>query len=286
MMKTTPEEIIAQIPAWQNVQSLTFAEQPGGKTNRNFLVTADGERFVLRLSGENTEFLGIHRATERAATLAAASIGIAPEVIAFLLPKGHMVTRFIEGVEWSSDDIKRPEIVPRVADALRRVHTLPPIEGVFQPYRDIENRGQIAEARGIPEPKGLPQFLQKAAAIEAERTAALGGKLSLCHNDPWHNNYLDDGTVRLLDWEFAGMGDPYFDLSSVAAVYSDEQKAAFLTAYFGEATPEALQMLEQMIFVVVLWNATWALIQIGTEDMSHDYAEMAQGMFDFLAARM
>jgi thiamine kinase-like enzyme len=221
---------------------------------------------------------------ERDAILAAAGIGVAPEVIAFILPEGHLITRYIAGVEWSGDEFKRPEIIVRVAEALRRVHALAPIPGVFDPYRDIKLRLSIARERAIPLPDKIDELLHKLHQIETVRTQALAGHLALCHNDPWANNFLDDGTVRLLDWEFAGMGDPYFDLASAAVVYSKESRAIFLRTYFGQEKPGALEALEQMIFVVMFWNATWALMQIGTPFAEYDYAAMARKMFNFIEA--
>jgi len=119
-MTTDLTDVIARIPEWQAAKSLTVVDQPGGKTNRNFLVTVDGERFVLRVSGENTAPLGIRRATEREAILAASGIGVAPDVVAYSLPEGHLVTRFIEGVEWSPEEFRRPEVIRRVAATMRR----------------------------------------------------------------------------------------------------------------------------------------------------------------------
>ncbi|MBE0699076.1 MAG: phosphotransferase [Anaerolineaceae bacterium] len=274
-----PEEIIAQINDWHNARNITLQVQAGGKTNRNFLVTVDGEKFVLRIGGENAAAIGICRATECAAISAAASVGIAPEVVAFFLPEGHLVTRFIEGVEWSVEDFKQPNVIKRVAETLRLVHELPPIEGVFDPYQDIEQRIATAKERGIDLPDRLEEFLVRMNVIRVQRQKSLGGRLGLCHNDPWHNNFIDDGTVRLLDWEFAGMGDPFFDLASSAAVYSAEQKRTFLYTYFGEERTGALEELEQMIFVVMLWNATWALMQVGVGHTDIDYAGMAQHIF-------
>ena len=284
------QAVIARVDAWRGAASLTAAPQPGGKTNANYLITADGERFVLRLSGQNTADLGIDRHRERAALLAASSIGVAPEVTAYLLPEGHLITRFIAGAEWSPEEFRQPAVVARVAETLRRVHALPAIEGAFDggfdPYRDIAERPALARSRGLALPPSLDSFRAKAARIQAECAAALDGDLSLCHNDPWHNNFLDDGTVRLLDWEFAGMGDPFFDLASVAGASSPAESAFLLECYFGAVTQEHLRTLEDVLFVVILWNATWALIQIGALESAIDYAGMAQGMFDFLAARI
>src|SRR4029079_3620965 len=69
----------------------------GGITNRNFRVDAAGtdERWVIRLAGNDTHLLGISREVEHAATVAAAGVGVGPEVTAFIRPEGYLVTRFI-----------------------------------------------------------------------------------------------------------------------------------------------------------------------------------------------
>ncbi len=69
----------------------------GGITNHNFKVVAGGEAFVLRIGGNDTDLLGIDRRVEHEASLAAAALGIGPEVVAFVEPEGYLVTRFVEG---------------------------------------------------------------------------------------------------------------------------------------------------------------------------------------------
>ena len=91
--------IIARIPGWSGAQSLQV-ERISGLTNANYLVTVDGERYVLRVSGKNSARLGINRQHEVAALKAAASMGIGPQVVSFLLPEGHLVTRWIDGRHW------------------------------------------------------------------------------------------------------------------------------------------------------------------------------------------
>src|SRR6478736_5684789 len=67
----------------------------GGITNHNFKVAVDGEAYVLRIGGQDTELLGIDRAVEHKASLAASLLGIAPEVVAFR--HDCLVTRFVPG---------------------------------------------------------------------------------------------------------------------------------------------------------------------------------------------
>jgi thiamine kinase-like enzyme len=92
--------------------------------------------------------------------------------------------------------------------------------------------------------------------------------------------------VLLLDWEFAGMGDLYYDLASVAHFFAPEQKALLLEAYFGKATSKALDILEQMWFVVAFWNGAWALLQIGNPNADFDYRKMVENVFGRMEQRL
>src|SRR5580765_1426757 len=78
-------------------RDLTLTALTGGITNRNFRVDAAGtdQRWVIRLAGNDTHLLGISREVEHAATVAAAGVGVGPEVTAFIRPEGYLVTRFI-----------------------------------------------------------------------------------------------------------------------------------------------------------------------------------------------
>ena len=74
------DEIIKQVPLWSEARSI-HVEALEGLTNTNYLVTVDGERFVLRVSGKNTEYIGINRQLEIQSLLTASDAGIAPPVV-------------------------------------------------------------------------------------------------------------------------------------------------------------------------------------------------------------
>jgi len=67
----------------------------GGITNHNYKVDAAGGPYVLRIAGRDTAALGIDRSVEHEAALAAAAVGVGPEVVTFVEPEGYLVTRFI-----------------------------------------------------------------------------------------------------------------------------------------------------------------------------------------------
>jgi Ser/Thr protein kinase RdoA (MazF antagonist) len=81
----TAEEMVERV--WPG-RSAEIATLGGGITNRNFKVSVDGGVYVLRIGGRDTELLGIDRRAEHEASLAAAAVGVGPEVIAFVEPEG------------------------------------------------------------------------------------------------------------------------------------------------------------------------------------------------------
>ena len=125
----------------------------GGITNHNLKVEVDGEQFVLRVAGKDTNLLGIDRSVELAATEAAAALGVGPEVIAFVEPEGWLVTRFIEGAIPPVERMREPDLLLRVARTLRAFHDGPAIPGSFDSFRVVEVYRDTALERGgsIPE---------------------------------------------------------------------------------------------------------------------------------------
>src|SRR4029453_821246 len=85
--------LLERVPGWAG-RAHTVGVLEGGITNRNVLVDLDGKRAVLRLSGKDTELLGIDRDTEQVAATRAAALGFGPDVLAYLQPERYLVTAF------------------------------------------------------------------------------------------------------------------------------------------------------------------------------------------------
>jgi len=60
----------------------------------------------------------------------------------------------------------------------------------------------------------------------------------LCHNDPNPRNILFADDIKLIDWEYAGVNDRYFDLASVCVEFglSATEEAYFLKSYFADGS--------------------------------------------------
>jgi hypothetical protein len=102
--------VVAAMPAWEG-RDVRAEVLGGGITNRNFRVDVGDETFVVRLSGKDTELLGIDRDAERLATKAAHEAGVAPEVVAFLPDHRALVTRFVEAKPLPPEDLERQEVL-------------------------------------------------------------------------------------------------------------------------------------------------------------------------------
>jgi thiamine kinase-like enzyme len=269
-------------------RELTLTALSGGITNRNFLVDAAGtaDRWVIRLAGNDTYLLGISREVEHAATVAAAGVGVGPEVTAFIRPEGYLVTRFIVGSPVSDEAVRQPETLRRVADSLRRIHDGPAIPGLFIPLRIAEAYRGLAAARGVPIP---PEYEVAAAVGRRIELACLSAPIPMrpCHNDLLNANFIDDGfRIRIVDWEYAGMGDPFFDLGnfSINHELTPDEDEILLAAYDGEVRPDRLARLTLMRVVSDMREAMWGVLQQGISTLDVDFVAYASEHFDRLLA--
>jgi thiamine kinase-like enzyme len=274
-------------------RELTLTALSGGITNRNFLVTVGGtpDRYVIRLAGNDTHLLGISREVEHAATVAAAGVGVGPEVTAFIRPEGYLVTRFIEGSPVPDEVVHQPATIERIATAIRRIHDGPPIPGLFVPLRIVEAYRALAAARGVT----IPVEYELAAAIGRRiELACLANPIELrpCHNDLLNANFIDDGQrIRIVDWEYAGMGDPFFDLGNMSINHelSADEDGHLLATYDGpdhaaERTAR-LARLTLMRIVSDFREAMWGVLQQGISTLDVDFVAYAGEHFDRLLSQ-
>ena len=267
-------------------RELRLTTLSGGITNRNFLVAVAGiaDRYVIRLAGNDTHLLGISREVEYAATVASAGVGVGPEVTAFIRPEGYLVTRFIEGSPVAFDEVRDEVTLVRIADSLRRIHGGPPIPGLFVPLRIVEAYKALAHARGVRIP---PEYEVAAAIGRRIELACLSSPIELqpCHNDLLNANFIDDGArIRIVDWEYAGMGDPYFDLGnfSINHELTPDDDANLLGSYLGSVPIDRLGRLTLMRVVSDFREAMWGVLQQGISTLDVDFVAYAGEHFDRL----
>ncbi len=283
---TIPEltEAVARVSALLGPREGPVIQLDGGITNRNFRVTFGGTDYVLRLPGKRTDLLGIDRDAERIATKTGAKLGFAPRVVTLLDDPPCLVTTFVPGESAEAAQLRSGDTIDKVAADLRALHESgTELPTTFDPFRLVEEYAATARKRGAEVPEGYDEALEAAKAIERALKDQPGHDPVPAHNDLLPANFLRDGSsIQLIDWEYAGMGDRWFDLGNFAAnnELDDADEARFLEAYFGEPPDDrALATLKLFRFVSDFREGMWGAVQSVLSDVEFDFREYAERHF-------
>jgi thiamine kinase-like enzyme len=286
---TIPEltEVVARLAALLGPRDGTVVQLEGGITNRNFRVNFGGTDYVVRLPGKRTQLLGIDREAECIANKAAAELGIAPRVAALLDEPSALVTAFVSGREMKADELREPETIAEVAHDLRSLHDSgTELPSDFDSFRLVEEYAETGRANGSEPPDGYDEALEAAHTIEKTVRDQPGHEPVPAHNDLLPANFLRDGDrMQLIDWEYAGMGDRWFDLGNFAVnnELDDDQEGLLLEAYFGEPPDERKRAtLKLFRFMSDFREGMWGVVQAGVSELDFDFRDYAQKHFDRL----
>lgn len=256
----------------------------GGITNRNFRAALGGAEYVIRRPGKDTDLLGIDREAERLATEAAALLGIAPAVATMI--DGCLVTEFIACRTLSAQELAAG--VEGIARALRSFHS----SAVLLPtsFRVSDLLGDYAM---IVEEHGgsLPAGYAKAMAAAEQIAAALPvGEARPCHNDLLAGNIIRaqrDGRMLIVDWEYAGMGDPRFDLGnlSINSEFDEATDERLLEAYHRRAPSDGERAALKLMRVLSdAREAAWGVVQSEISTLDFDFEGYGRNHFARLEA--
>jgi thiamine kinase len=203
-----------------------------GLTNKSWLVRTKFDDVVVRLSNAHENSLQIDRQSEALVLGAVAEAGIGPEVILCEPANRVLITRYL-GDTWTEAEATTEGNIQRLGQLFRRLHRIPPPTGVrrVELNESLEGYFRTLNERGV-QPALVTKSLRERAlqvALKLKENSAA----TLCHNDVHHLNVTDDGRVRLIDWEYSGVGQRLFDLASVCVYhkYDKLQREQLLSAY-------------------------------------------------------
>ncbi len=256
----------------------------GGITNRNFRARLGGVEYVIRRHGRDTGLLGIDREAERMASDAAARLGVAPAFVTTV--EGGLVTSFVACAELSEHELL--DRAGELAVTLRRFH----LSGLRLPTSFsvpdlLEDYGRVVGERGGE----LPAAYAQTAAVAARIVAAVPLAVGLpCHNDLLPGNIIraqDDGRILIVDWEYAGMGHPYFDLGNLSVNNGFDEVAdeRMLTAYHEQRPTDGRRAALKLMRVLSdAREAAWGVVQGAVSELDFDFAGYAARHFERLLA--
>lgn len=236
-----PEALAEQVPAWRGLEVSIDAELPG-LSNRSWLVSVAGQRYVMRTDSAHGRLFDRDRITEVMVLDHAARNDLAPEVIFAHPGSGLLVTRYLDGGAVRTSALDDDAMLVAVARLLKRVHALPRCGRAF----DALGAGRRYAA-------ALPATSETAATagycLDALSDMPVPETTVLCHNDVIHANIIDGDPLRLVDWEYAADNDPLFDVATVVAYHDLGEATAdrLLAAYLGDDDPDARERLSRVM---------------------------------------
>ena len=279
--------VIAAVPEWRGHEP-TITPIEAGRTNRNYRVEVGSATFFLRLSHEDTALLGIDRVAEYEAALAAAASGVGPEVVAHLPEHGCLITAWVAGEPLAEGDMEQESVLADVARVVSTIHAGPALPATFDAFRIVEAYRRVSVERGVPIPEAYGPAHAHAERIEAAFARA-PVPARPCHNDLLSDNFLrgTDG-FWLVDYEYSGMGDPFFDLGnlSINNGLSEASQETLLRLMFGEPTQAHRARLQLMRIMSDYREAMWGVIQQGLSTLDIDYVAYADRHFERLLRSM
>jgi thiamine kinase len=247
----------------------------GGLTNRTWRVTSREADWVLRLGGSRDAALAIDRRAELVAVRAAAERGLAPRCVHAAAARGVLVLEYVAGTVWSRAMARSRDGAGRIGAWLRELHAVPVPAGL----PDVDPRttipGYLARPSAVAGPVARPALARRAG--EALRGYAPRAR-AFCHHDVHHLNVVElstglaatadgadesrapavpAGRLVLLDWEYAGAGDPAMDLAAYASYHDldDLARASLLAAYGPAVTRDQLyRACEVFDCLQALWH--------------------------------
>ncbi|KPJ88860.1 MAG: hypothetical protein AMS17_03955 [Spirochaetes bacterium DG_61] len=276
-------DVIKRIEDWK-YKEVHYEPLGGGITNHNFTVYVDGKPFVVRIPGAGTD-LFIDRNNELDCSIAAGKTGVSPEVMYHLKPENISVVQFIKGETLSTKKISSSyQLIKRIVQAIRVIHEKAVFKSVFNPFNTVRRYMEYVKEYDAPLPSDIDWMRSLADSIEFAMDRNRPASVA-CHNDYLSENFLYDGQqIWIIDWEYGGMGDPYFDLGDFVAEhpFTREQEEIVITEYCGELQyPRLYRMLLYKI-VSDLWWSIWAMIQYRISNIDFDFYAYGNGRFQRL----
>jgi thiamine kinase-like enzyme len=281
-------EAVARLSALLGPRQGGVLSLEGGITNRNFRVNFGGTDYVVRLPGKDTDLLGINREAERLATNKAAELELGPKVAAMLDQPPCLVTCFVESREVTAAELREPGALDAVGRGLSAFHhsglELP---REFYVSEIVAGYAEVLKSRGGTLPDGFQHARDCARKVVKTVRKNADHQPLPCHNDLLTSNFLHDREhLMIVDWEYAGMGDPFFDLGNFAVnnELADADEERLLAAYFGEAaTPRRQAALKLFRFMSDFREAMWGAVQTTVSELDFDFHGYAEKHFTRLA---
>ena len=275
MVKTNIDEAIARVDDWKG-KSISYEQVTGGITNPNYKVTVDGTSYFLKIPGAGTDF--IDRENCHVANVIAEKSKIGPKVFYYYPDTGVEIFEWLDGFRTCLySDVYDQDSLRQMIEGISRYHNIEGMslslqQSIFEQAWDMIDRAK--QGKYLPPWHRRMEYLLN---VFEEAINNWGIDLKPCHMDFWTNNMMvndETGEIKIIDWEYAAMSDPYFDLASVCGTnyLTEAVEVDVIKMYHGGEFNEAgfAKMKLYKIASDIKWGY-WSLQQYIHSDVDFDY---------------
>jgi thiamine kinase-like enzyme len=267
----------------------------GGLAHVTYAVsTGAGDRYVVKFLTQEMDDFGLMIPIDDliANTVAAGESGVGAQVVQALPEIPALVLEFIDGRTLDTPDLARADYIPRIGRAIRDLHAnAPPMRNATVIWKFLEDYLVLIGKHSLKCPPGILDWLPTVRRIQAALAVnALPPVPS--NNDLLAKNIMDDGRIRIIDYDFSGMNDPMFDVGDLAMEgdYDPDQIRVACTAYFGAHDP--VHFARASLFGIAA-QYTWTLLFVGMDALltdspaeGFDYWQEASSRWDWTRAKL
>lgn len=265
-----------------DINLLSLLEPVGGLSNNNFRAIYSNNSYFIRLC-EPTIF-NINRISELDILNKASSLNLCKTPIYFNALTGNMIYKWIDGHMPTEVDINSGDFLDSLCINLKKLHLLN-CETSFNPFNEIIERIKICNSLKLSLPTYINSLIERLYRLEKELEK--NKLIGLCHNDLNISNILiSKVNLYIIDYEFSGMGDIFFDLATIAWLQSYNGRINLLKSYFGTFNIKDYDKLLKYLYVVKLLNALWSLIKSSNSSNDYDYTNGANIIFKELYSEL
>jgi aminoglycoside phosphotransferase (APT) family kinase protein len=268
-------EALSHVPGYRpGDPAIETARLAGGSVNRSYSVMTPVGRFVMRLSNGTDAWLASDRSVERELHGIAAAADLAPPIVHADGRDRWLITEYAVGRLWTEADFANPSQLARLAETLRRLHSLPPPDtGRFDLLGALSGYGQrirphlVALERETEGPSGLhpphlgldamARYLE--AAPEAWRVCGAADRpQAILHHDLNASNIIETAReLVLIDWECAAVSDPLLDVACILSYYPASRRHSELLLQHAGLEAITRRQLAAAIWLFDLHTCLW-----------------------------
>jgi len=126
------QEIIEKEKILNKAEKITH-ELISQSSNSIYKINADGTDYILRIDGEQKDYLGLDRALEVTAMRQAADIGLSPKIFSSG-DERYIVMEYISGGYINNEQVVENDYIMKVVDAMKKAHRITGIDRECSPF--------------------------------------------------------------------------------------------------------------------------------------------------------